>query len=143
MSKEIDSKLRILVDFAKSADLEEIVWEKDGVKVAFKKRFGAQPEEVKADSTVQEKEGKHIRKNHIITSPMVGTFKLSTGKGRPPLVVEGGHISPGQKVGIVEAMNIPKDVVSDTGGSIIKILVGNEKPVEYGQPLFEVKQADV
>ena len=141
MAKEeniLDNRLKTLLDFAKSVDLEELAWEKDGVKVAFKRSSssGAPAGDPSSEEEAGKKETRIL--NHYITSPMVGTFKLSAGKGRPPLVVEGGGVSPGQKVGIVEAMNIPKDVVSGVDGHINRILVNDGKPVEYGQPLFEV-----
>jgi len=59
---------------------------------------------------------------------------------RPPaLVVEGGHVASGQKVAAVVAMSIPKDVVSNVKGRLLKILVENGKPVEYGQKLMVVE----
>jgi biotin carboxyl carrier protein len=68
----------------------------------------------------------------------VGTF-LRAPKDRPPLVVEGEEVDSGDKVGIVEAMKVPRDVTSHVAGHIVRILVENGKPVEYGQKIFEVE----
>jgi biotin carboxyl carrier protein len=54
-------------------------------------------------------------------------------------VVEGGEVTSGQRVAAVEAMKILKDVISHVSGRIVKILVENGKPVEYGQKLFEIE----
>ena len=45
---------------------------------------------------------------------------------------------PGQKVGIIEAMKIMKEMDSNIKGRIVKVLVENGQPVEYGQELFLV-----
>jgi biotin carboxyl carrier protein len=69
---------------------------------------------------------------------MVGTFFNSQSADHPPFVVEGSHVVPGQKIGIIEAMKIIKDVSSDLKGRIVKVAVKNGQPVEYGQELFQV-----
>jgi acetyl-CoA carboxylase biotin carboxyl carrier protein len=70
---------------------------------------------------------------------MVGTFWRALSKDRPPLVVEGDEVTAGQRMAVVMAMEVPKDVICDVNGRIVKILVENGKPVEYGQKLFEVE----
>jgi biotin carboxyl carrier protein len=77
-----------------------------------------------------------------IKSPMVGTFYHSDSAGRPPFVMEGNHITPGRKIGIIETMKIMKDVNSSVKGKIVKVLVKNGQPVEYGQELFTVDTND-
>jgi acetyl-CoA carboxylase biotin carboxyl carrier protein len=69
---------------------------------------------------------------------MVGTF-LRAPKGRPPMIIEGDEVSPGNRLGIVEAMQVPKDVISSVKGRVLKVLVENGRPVEYGQPIFEIE----
>ena len=73
-----------------------------------------------------------------IKSPMVGTFYHSESSDHPPFVIEGNHIVPGQKIGIIETMKLNKDVVSSATGKIVKVLVKNGQSVEYGQELFLV-----
>ena len=50
--------------------------------------------------------------------------------------MEGNHVNPGERLGIVECMKIPTDVVSYCKGQVKKIVVEDGQPVEYGQPLF-------
>ncbi len=73
-----------------------------------------------------------------IKSPMVGTFYHSESSDHPPFVIEGNHIVPGQKIGIIETMKLNKDVGSSVSGKIVKVLVKNGQSVEYGQELFMV-----
>jgi acetyl-CoA carboxylase biotin carboxyl carrier protein len=76
---------------------------------------------------------------HTIKSPMVGTFFGSPSPGSAPFVSVGDRISKGQVIGIVEAMKLMNEIESDAAGEVVKCLVSNGQPIEYGQPLFAVR----
>lgn len=131
--------LQSLLDFATEAGLADVVWERDGRRIAFKRNVVAVPAPApSAPAASTAPAAPTAPKRHVIKSPMVGTFQRAM-KDRPPLVLEGSEISAGQKMAIVEAMSIPKDVFADVHGRVAAILVENGRPVEYGQPLFEVE----
>ena len=71
-----------------------------------------------------------------VTSPIVGTFYRSPSPDADPYVEEGESVKKGQVLCIVEAMKLMNEIESDVTGEIVKILVANGQPVEYGQPLF-------
>jgi biotin carboxyl carrier protein len=48
----------------------------------------------------------------------------------------GAQVSKGQVLCIVEAMKLMNEIESDVDGVVVKILVENGQPVEYGEPLF-------
>jgi acetyl-CoA carboxylase biotin carboxyl carrier protein len=75
-------------------------------------------------------------KLHVIKSPLVGTFYRAPAPGAPPFVEEGDIVSPGQVLCIIEALKVMNEIESDVRGRVVKILVENGQPVEYGQPLF-------
>jgi acetyl-CoA carboxylase biotin carboxyl carrier protein len=75
----------------------------------------------------------------LIVAPMVGTFYSAPTPSEPPFVQEGDHVEPGQEVGIIEAMKMMNTIESELSGRILRILVVNAQPVEYGQPLMVVK----
>ena len=75
-----------------------------------------------------------------IVSPIVGTFYRSPGPDKEPYVSEGTRISADSTVCIVEAMKLMNEIQAETFGEIVKIYVNNGDPVEYGQPLFGVRQ---
>jgi acetyl-CoA carboxylase biotin carboxyl carrier protein len=75
----------------------------------------------------------------IIKSPIVGTFYESASPGASAFVKEGDRISAGQVLCIVEAMKLMNEIEAETAGEIVKILVANGQPVEYGQPLFKIR----
>jgi acetyl-CoA carboxylase biotin carboxyl carrier protein len=76
---------------------------------------------------------------HIIKSPIVGTFFAAAGPDSSPFVKPGDHVKAGQVVCIVEAMKLMNEIEADVAGVIVKALVDNAQPVEYGQPLFSIK----
>jgi acetyl-CoA carboxylase biotin carboxyl carrier protein len=76
---------------------------------------------------------------HIIKSPIVGTFYESPSPGSSAFVSNGDHIEKGQVVCNVEAMKLMNEIEADASGEIVKRLVTNGQPVEYGQPLFAIR----
>ncbi|MFM2031453.1 MAG: hypothetical protein RLZZ297_218 [Chloroflexota bacterium] len=80
-----------------------------------------------------------IISGHTITSPMVGTFYASPTPKDPPFVNEGDTVKVGDRLCIVEAMKMMNEIESDVAGRIVKVLVKNGQPVEFGQPLIIVE----
>ena len=76
---------------------------------------------------------------HIIKSPMVGTFYRSPAPGAKSFVEVGQNVNVGDTLCIVEAMKLLNQIESDKAGVVKSILIENEQPVEYGQPLFVIE----
>ncbi|MFC5603516.1 acetyl-CoA carboxylase biotin carboxyl carrier protein [Sporosarcina koreensis] len=77
---------------------------------------------------------------HKITSPMVGTFYKSSSPDADPYVQKGDSVKSDSIVCIVEAMKLFNEIEAEVSGEIVEILVEDGQLVEYGQPLFLVKQ---
>jgi acetyl-CoA carboxylase biotin carboxyl carrier protein len=75
-----------------------------------------------------------------VTSPFVGTFYRSPSPDAAAFVDVGTRIKKGQVLCIVEAMKLMNEIESEIEGSIVQILVENGQAVEYGEPLFKIKQ---
>ncbi|MGH7725249.1 MAG: acetyl-CoA carboxylase biotin carboxyl carrier protein [Candidatus Eiseniibacteriota bacterium] len=73
-----------------------------------------------------------------IVSPMVGTFYRSPAPDADPYVELNSQVEIGQTVCIIEAMKLMNEIESESRGRIVRILVENAQPVEYGQTLFLV-----
>ena len=71
-------------------------------------------------------------------APMVGTFYRASAPTADPYVREGDVVKQGQILCIIEAMKLMNEIESKTSGRIVKIVVENAQPVEYGQPLFVI-----
>ena len=76
---------------------------------------------------------------HMVKSPIVGTFYESPSPGSPPFVKPGDAVEVGQILCIVEAMKLMNEIESDVAGEIVKMLVDNGQPIEYGQELFAIR----
>lgn len=74
-----------------------------------------------------------------ITSPMVGTFHRASAPEVPPFVEVGDVVERGQVLCLVEAMKMMNEIEAEFRGRIVKILVENGRPIEYGEPLFLVE----
>jgi len=75
----------------------------------------------------------------VIKSPIVGTFYESSSPGTPAFVKQGDKVALGQVLCIVEAMKLMNEIESEFAGEVVKVLVSNGQPVEYGQPLFKIR----
>jgi acetyl-CoA carboxylase biotin carboxyl carrier protein len=76
---------------------------------------------------------------HYITSPIVGTFYRSANPTAPSFVNPGDRVKPGQTLCIVEAMKLMNEIECDITGEVVRVLVENGQPVEYGERLFAVR----
>jgi acetyl-CoA carboxylase biotin carboxyl carrier protein len=74
-----------------------------------------------------------------VDAPMVGTFYRAPGPDASPFVQEGDTVKEGQVLCIIEAMKLMNEIESKGSGRIVKILVENAQPVEFGQGLFLVE----
>jgi acetyl-CoA carboxylase biotin carboxyl carrier protein len=71
-----------------------------------------------------------------VKSPMIGTFYRSSSPDKPVFVNVGDSVKQGDVVCIIEAMKLFNEIESDISGKIVKVLVDDNSPVEYDQPLF-------
>jgi acetyl-CoA carboxylase biotin carboxyl carrier protein len=76
-----------------------------------------------------------------IRSPMIGTFYRSAGPDKPAFIEVGSTVKPGDTVCIVEAMKLFNEIECEISGKVVKVLVNDNTPVEYDQPLFLVEPA--
>jgi len=76
---------------------------------------------------------------HVVNSPMVGTFYRSSAPGSAPFVEIGQSVSVGDTLCIVEAMKMMNQIKADKAGVVKQILVDNQEPVEFDQPMFVIE----
>ena len=76
---------------------------------------------------------------NIIKSPMVGTIYLQPEPGSDPFVKIGDKVTKGQTLLIVEAMKTMNDIVAEKDGTVKEIIVKDEQPVQFDDPLIIVE----
>jgi len=155
-------ELKELIEFLIEKDIAEFELERGDVKVRIK-RGAEPPAQAPADriitvhpapvSAIQVSSGSPPAAEppatasvpvpeeelHLVRSPIVGTYYESPSPGSPPFVKPGDTVEAGQVLCIVEAMKLMNEIEADVAGEIVKMLVKNGQPIEYGQELFAIR----
>ncbi len=150
-------EIRALIRLATEAEITELVVDAPHVKVRIRKgnsASAAHPPDPVVSVSIPRKEAAVTGGPPVapapagtgympITAPMVGTFYRAPKPDAPPFVSEGDQVEVGQIVCILEAMKLFNEIPSEVEGRIVRILVENGAPVEFGQPLFLVDPASL
>jgi acetyl-CoA carboxylase biotin carboxyl carrier protein len=94
----------------------------------------AAPALAKEEPAPADDESKYL----TITSPIIGTFYRKPSPDKPMFVEVGDVVNDDSIVCVIEAMKLFNEIESEVSGKIVKILVEDSSPVEFGQPLFLV-----
>ena len=140
--------LKKIIEMMRKAELTEVDVEQEGIKIKLRK--GSAPElaaPAAAPALLAPAPAAPVPlapaapAGLTITAPMVGTFYRSPSPDADVFIQEGSLIEPGKTVCIIEAMKLMNEIKAEVKGKIVKVLVENAQPVEYGQPLFIVEPA--
>src|SRR5512139_1900768 len=137
---ELDD-LKELMQLLKDTDVTELQIEKDGMKVRIKRDRFLGRLELQQVPAIERHEARREppeteAKLFTVTSPIVGTFYRAPAPDAPPFVEVGSAVKRGQALCVIEAMKLMNEIESEIDGTIVRILVENGHPVEYGEPLF-------
>ncbi len=140
-------ELKDLLELLKETDITELQIEKNGTKIKIKREKIISSIEIPVHKTteqvVQEKivetRAEETQRLITVTSPIVGTFYRAPAPEADPFVEVGTKVNKGQVLCIIEAMKLMNEIESDVDGIVVKILVENGQPVEYGEPLFLIE----
>jgi acetyl-CoA carboxylase biotin carboxyl carrier protein len=76
---------------------------------------------------------------HAIAAPLTGVFYRSPSPGAEPYVREGGEVSAGQVIGLIEAMKLFNEIKSDMTGRVLRVAADDGDLVKARQVLLEVE----
>lgn len=145
-----------LIKFVSKSGVNEVKLETKDLKISIKTspdndaipmmtgmpQYIAAPQALQTAAVVETKESPSSVEDNAkyltITSPMIGTIYRKPSPEKPYFVNVGDTISVGSVVCIIEAMKLFNEIESEVSGKIVKILVDDSTPVEFGQPLFLV-----
>jgi len=140
------SKLKDLIKLVEESKITELEVSRFGTKIRISKKLQASGDTDSEKSSVEleipEKtdETKMAERGlKLMKAPMVGTFYRAPAPDAKPYVEIGDFVKQGQVVCVIEAMKVMNEIQSDVDGRVVKILVDNESPVEYGQELFHLE----
>lgn len=134
--------IRELAELLDETGLSEIEVEVDGQRIRVARGGGSMPAVAPTAAPGQDAAAAPAGAVDIaahpgaVTSPMVGTIYLSPEPGAAIFVNVGDRVSAGQTLFIVEAMKTMNPVTSPRDGTVAQILVTDNQPVEYGEPLL-------
>jgi acetyl-CoA carboxylase biotin carboxyl carrier protein len=152
-----------LIDLLIEREVAEFEMEKDGVRIRILRResrgpasaapastnhavpaisdnhFHTAPAPASEPAALQLGTAEPAKDMHVMKSPMVGTFFTAPAPDAPSFVTLGDTVEVGQVLCIVEAMKLMNEIESEVAGEIARIHAENGQPVEYGQPLFDIK----
>jgi acetyl-CoA carboxylase biotin carboxyl carrier protein len=74
-----------------------------------------------------------------VKSPMVGTVYLQAEEGAAKFVKVGDTVNAGATLLLIEAMKTFNPVTAPKGGKVTQILIDNQQPVEFGEPLVIIE----
>lgn len=151
------SELASLVTLLKEADFTEFSYDKGDTHIVVRRSSepgNEEPQSKGAADSIPAKaatpsipiqptmQHEPIEGAQVITAPMLGTFYASPKPGEPEFVSVGDRVGPDSVVCIVEVMKLMNSVHAGISGTIIAIHAKNGELVEYGQPLFSIRETD-
>ena len=146
IDEEIKQAIKELTSMLEELNLSEIQIENEKigkVKVArnnYKSQIpSVSTNQEKIDNDVKNENLTNENEENIIKSPMVGTIYLQPEPSSDPFIKIGDKVKKGQTLLIVEAMKTMNDIVADKNGTIKEIIVKNEQPVQFDDPLIIIE----
>ena len=146
-------KLKSIIDLLKEAGISEIdltegedrvriVNSPDGIRTQETPVCTVTPSAQPASTALEAKVDPPVAAPaaETINAPMVGTFYRAPSPGAKPFVSVGQKVRAGETVCIIEAMKLLNEIEAEFDGEIVNVLVENGDPVEFGQPLFEIRR---
>ena len=74
-----------------------------------------------------------------VKSPMVGTAYRAPEPGAAAFIEIGSRVNAGDPLLIIEAMKTMNQIPAPKSGKVVRILITNGQPVEYGEPLVVIE----
>lgn len=137
MDTKISKLISEIAEQVAENNLAEITYEEGDVKV---KVVGKQsPQQITREVVVPtvETTSNEADKNYV-RSPMVGVAYLKPAPDKEPYIRIGDKVNPDTTLCVIEAMKTFNPIVAGQYGVVKSILIDNESPIEYNQPLFEI-----
>ena len=137
-----ESLIRTLASILEETGLSEIEYSKEGVKARVVKAYGGQVQVASSQPKPSQEpviENTATVDQGTITAPMVGVVYICSSPEAAPFVKVGDIVEQGQILLLVEAMKVFNQIKSPKSGKVIKILIENGSPVEYGEPLIIIQ----
>jgi acetyl-CoA carboxylase biotin carboxyl carrier protein len=128
--------IRALADLCRRTGVDELEASVGAWSVRLRLDFRAAaelPEAIAAPPVPAEAE-----RAYVLRSEWVGVFHRALEPDGTPFMLEGQQVRDGDVVGLIEAMQLLHEQRADRDGTILRFLLDEGAPVEYGQPILEI-----
>lgn len=136
---EMDHLIK-LIETVSQSGLSRFEYEESGVRIHMEKpenmQAGIVPVQTEAMQQMPEE-----AEGQVVACPLVGIFYEAPEEGAEAFVKVGDPVKKGQTLAIVEAMKLMNEIESEYDGIVSEVLVKNGQAVEFGQPLFRIRQS--
>ncbi|MCM3160763.1 acetyl-CoA carboxylase biotin carboxyl carrier protein [Metabacillus litoralis] len=151
-------EIREIIRLVDESAMQEFVFENDDTKLLMKKGGVVSKDSIttvqeepfilnSSTSLIEEKEDAVNETTQVtddriykVLSPMVGTFYSKPSPEANSFVQVGEKVKEKDVVCILEAMKLFNEIEAEVNGEILEILIEDGQLVEYGEPLFLIKQ---
>ena len=153
-------EIQNLIKFISKSGVDEVTIEKDDFKITIKSSGEITKSKLKQEFPISKpkNEGKELKTGYtsdevdkqqadqineeekytVIKSPIIGTFYRRSSPENQPFVELNSEVKKGETLCVIEAMKLFNEIESELDCKIIKILVEDQTPIEFDQPLFLV-----
>jgi acetyl-CoA carboxylase biotin carboxyl carrier protein len=149
-----------LIELISGTDVVEVEVERGGARIRVRRDGGAHPAAAPAFPTAApaasqppaatagpapgaSKTESQLPENvALVRAPLVGRFYRSPGPDAAAFVEVGDRVRKGQVLCIIEAMKLMNQIEAEQPGIVRAVLAEDGRPVEFGEPLFEIETAD-
>jgi acetyl-CoA carboxylase biotin carboxyl carrier protein len=125
-----------LIELLKEEGLSEITLSEGGRTITVRQELSAPPRR----PTPRKEEPAEEEGTFAVTAPLVGTFYRRRAPDEPPLVETGATVAQGDTLCIIEAMKVMNEIPAERAGRVLRVVVEDGSPVEYGQVLFVLER---
>ena len=136
-------KVKKLIEMMEESDISEIEVKEGEDSVRISRGGVVTPSRVLESTPVATMSGavmpspeRQSARGHVIGAAMVGTFYRAPSPSSPAFVEVGDRVNEGDTLCIIESMKMMNHIKAERSGVVEAILVTNEEPVEFDQPLF-------
>jgi acetyl-CoA carboxylase biotin carboxyl carrier protein len=147
-SKVDQELIRQLADLLSETNLTEIEIENEDMRIRVARTVTAAPMTAMvaapvaaAPAAVSSAKSGGAEAEHpgTVHSPMVGTAYLAAAPGEKPFIDIGSQVRQGDTLLIVEAMKTMNQIPAPRSGKVVRIMVEDGQPVEYGESLLVIE----
>lgn len=138
-----DDDVALVLDLLSGSDVEELEVEVGSARLRVRRIPGDRSRRPRLAGPPSESVGGRPALTEVpVVSALVGVYHSASRLDGIADVKEGDTVSTGQTLGVIEAMGMLSSVEAPASGVVVKVMVRDGQPVEYGQTLMVLRPSE-